>query len=81
MAQILLGTTPVPLTADRGHLVIQNNSATANLYLDVNESVTTTSGMKLTPGSVFEFPVSGAANTIWIVSDTASTDVRVLDIE
>jgi hypothetical protein len=82
MTQYLLAlATPTPVTYQgRGGLVIQNNSATGNCYVDDNETDTTTSGIKLGPGAILKFDVPEQGDAVWLLSDTANLDVRVIAI-
>lgn len=78
--QILLGTTPEQIKGDSSRPVIQNLGP-GIVYLDTDPEVTVDSGIKLAVGTVYEFPTAGSLSIegIFIVADTADTDVRVMD--
>ncbi|MBQ7737996.1 MAG: hypothetical protein IJT62_09235 [Oscillospiraceae bacterium] len=63
--------------------LVQNNSDTATVYFkerrDDGKAATTSNGYALGPGKQTEIPM--VAMDLSIISDTASTDVRVLILE
>ena len=76
--KLLVGTTPVALPGNRQRPVIQNLGP-GTIYLDTDGDVSITDGLQLLPDVTYEFPVSGGDSAgIWIVSDAANTDVRVI---
>lgn len=77
--QILLGTTAQNIRGDRSLPVIQNLGP-GTVYLDTDGDVDATSGLKIDPGAVYEFPISGGNMGIWIVASEANTDVRVIEL-
>lgn len=80
--QLILGTTAqsVP-TEGRARPVIQNLGP-GKVYLDTNNGVTTSGGLQLPVGAIYEFHVGAGFNAggVWLVSDAANTDVRIIGI-
>lgn len=75
--QVIVGTTPVELPEyGRGLPVIQNLGP-GILYLEESNQVTTANGLRIAVGDTYEYPLP-ATDPIWLVSDTAGTDARVL---
>lgn len=80
MAKLTVGVTPVEVPrSGPGRPVIQNLGP-GTVYLDTdNDGVTTGDGLRLEPGDAFEFTHAASYETgVWLVSDTADTDVRVI---
>ena len=77
--RILVGTQSVKVRTDRSRPVIQNLGP-GNVYLDTDGDVDEDSGLKLVPNAVYEFPTVGSYSNVWIVSDQADTDVRVIEV-
>jgi len=77
--RILVGTTSQKILADRSRPVIQNLGP-GNVYIDTDGDVDVNSGLKLAVNAVYEFPTAGAESDIWIVSDAADTDVRIVEM-
>lgn len=78
--RILLGTDPVKLPGNRSRPVIQNLGP-GSVYLDTDGDVDSSSGFVIAPGAVYEFPAaSSRSRGIFVVSDTADTDVRVVTV-
>jgi hypothetical protein len=80
--QIELSTTPIrlPMKMNRSRPLIQNLGP-GNIFIDTDNNVSMATGFLITPGSVYEFPVSSAFNRgIWMVSDHDQTDVRVISL-
>lgn len=76
--QVILGTTKQAVAASgRNRLLIQNLGP-GNVFLDTEGTVTATAGLKIEPGAVYEFPTASADDDVYIISDTANTDVRIV---
>lgn len=76
---VTVGTAAVQIAAASGtrqKLTVRNNSASAKVYLGADNTLTTANGFVIGPGEGFTFEGSTAA--VFAVSDTASTDVRIL---
>lgn len=78
--QILVGTTAVPVAAGGRQRPVIQNLGPGNVYLDTQGSVTPSSGLKIPVGFTYEFPTSGSLDSIFIIADQASTDVRIIAI-
>ena len=80
---LTLGTTPQTVMIRGLACLVQNNSDTATVYFkerrDDGKAATTSNGYALGPGKQTEIPM--VAMDLSIISDTASTDVRVLILE
>lgn len=78
--KLIVGTTPVVIPGNRSRPVIQNLGP-GTIYVDTDGDVSASDGLKLVPNAVYEFPAAGGNSAgIYIVSDTADTDVRVVGV-
>lgn len=79
MASTLVGTTATTLPrGGRGFLIIQNLGPGV-IYIDVDETATTSGGLQIPVDAVYEFPSNaGAEVEVSVISTEASTDVRTL---
>jgi hypothetical protein len=68
--------TATPLS-NRLKMIIQNLGA-QDVYLGEDNTVTTSSGMKLPKGSSFEISLGATAN-IWAITSTGSSDLRIAE--
>lgn len=60
----------------RQKLTVRNNSTAAKVYLGSDATVSTANGFPIGAGEGFTF--EGTTASIWAISDTAATDVRIL---
>jgi hypothetical protein len=77
---IVVGTvTPVllPLAELNASVLIQN-LGTGNLYVDNKPAVTTSTGVKIATGTSVTVPSPDNVGALYLISDTAATDVRYL---
>jgi hypothetical protein len=77
---IVVGTvTPVllPVKEASGSVLIQN-LGTGSLYVDGNPAVTTSTGVKIATGTSLTVSSPDNVGALYLISDTASTDVRYL---
>ena len=83
VVKLTAGTTAQTVAVHGLACLVQNNSDTATVYFkekrDDGKAATTSNGYALGPGKQTEIPM--VAMDLSIVSDTASTDVRVLILE
>jgi hypothetical protein len=83
MKILLDGVTPVQLSGvGRGRPVIQNLGP-GNVYLGTEETeADPDAGFKIVPNGGFEFSTAAGfeAGGVWIASDAADTDVRVISV-
>lgn len=78
--RMLLGDEPVQIKGSRVRPVLQNLGP-GNVYIDTSGAVDADSGFRLMPGSVYEFPTSGAnSKGIWVMADSANTDLRIVSM-
>lgn len=78
--QIIVGTSAQKVVSGGRQRPVVQNLGPGTIFLDTEGSVTPTTGIKIPVGWTYEFPTSGSEDDIWIISDTASTDVRVIQI-
>ena len=71
--------TAYSIAASNGDMTIQNNNATANIYLGTSAVTTSDYGFKLVPGMAIAFELNGT-DSIWAVSDTAGAKVNTLRV-
>lgn len=74
-----VGTSAAQVAASNGarqKLTVRNNSSSAKVYVGQDNTLTTSNGFPLGPGEGFTF--EGTTAAIWAISDTASTDVRIM---
>jgi len=78
--KITVGTTPVSLGLDSDSTPVVQNLGPGVVYMDSTEDVTTATGLKLNVGDTYEFfrDLNQAGGEIFLVSDQAATDVRVM---
>lgn len=81
--QVSVGTSAITLLATqkqgRRKIYIQNNSKKATVYLGHDNTVTSSNGLSVGAGAVFEDEI-GEDVAVWIIADTAATDVRVYEL-
>lgn len=79
--RVIVNTTPavMPGPQTRSRPVIQNLGP-GTVYIDTDENVSTATGFQLSPGTVYEFPVSGAYSKLYAVADEDNTEVRLVRI-
>lgn len=81
--KLSLGTSAQTVKVNGLACLIQNNSDSASVYFkekrDDGKTVTTSNGYKLAAGKETVIPL--VALELSIISDTASTDVRVMILE
>jgi hypothetical protein len=77
---IVVGTvTPVLLpVAEPSASVLIQNLGTGNLYVDGNPVVTTATGVKIAAGTSLTVIGPDDVGALYLISDTAATDVRYL---
>jgi hypothetical protein len=80
MAQVDVGTVPVRLPVQGTTRPMIQNLGPGIVYMDRDEDVDATTGIKLEVGDVYEFPtdVSAGGSSVYLISDTADTDVRYM---
>lgn len=68
------------LPVDTSATPVVQNLGPGNLYVDHDPAVTATTGFKLVPNSVYEWPhdLGQATGVIYAIADAVSTDVRIL---
>ena len=78
--KITVGTTAVALPVAPGLQPWVQNLGTGTVYIDNHPNVATTTGVKLVVGAIFNFTeqISEHGGTVYLISDTASTDVRYM---
>lgn len=78
-----IGTTSTVIQAanlNRDYMLLQNNHATANLWVKVDGSVAAVgTGIKVGPGGSLELSNTVPTNAILAISDTASTNVTFVE--
>lgn len=83
MAALTIGTGASSLSTGvfgRGRIVFQNLGPGV-IYFDADAVATTTTGLQLPVGAVYEFPVDTAAEvSLSFISTQASTDLRYVNI-
>ncbi len=86
--QLIVGTAPVRLSSSEaadsfspGQIVVVQNLGPGTLHFDFADDVTATSGLRLGPDGVYEFPRTGDGVSAWVVSTEADTDVRVMVVD
>jgi hypothetical protein len=67
--------TATRLTLPQGALVILQNLGSGAVYVDQDDSVSSTTSFKLASGDKYQFPRT--AGSIWVISDGAA-DLRIL---
>jgi hypothetical protein len=78
--QVTVGTTAVKIPAPGRARPIIQNLGPGTIYLDTLKTVASSTGLVLSVGTIYEFPVSGGHSDIWVISDAANTDVRVVGV-
>jgi hypothetical protein len=78
--KIVVGTvTPVLLpVAEASSTVLIQNLGTGIVYVDGDPGVTTATGVKITAGTSITISGPDSLGSLFLVSDTAATDVRYL---
>lgn len=70
----------VPTTSGNGHdITIQNNNASANVFIGASNVTTSDYGFKLTPGMAIAFELDGH-DSIWAVSSTSGATVNIMHV-
>ena len=74
-----VGTSPIKLGANpkRIGLLIVNNSSSAILYVMSGSAGNVGEGLPVSPQRSFE---TVSQSDLWLISDTAATDVRVCEV-
>lgn len=67
------------LQVNGGDITIQNNNASANIFIGGPGVTTSSFGFKLAPGVAISFELNGR-DEIWAVSDTNSATVNTLRV-
>jgi len=77
---LTVGTTAVSLGLDSQSTPVIQNLGPGVVYMDNTEDVTTATGLRLAVGDTYEFfrDLNQAGGEIFLVSDTAGTDVRIM---
>lgn len=71
--------TAYKIVSANGDITIQNNNASANIFIGGAGVTTSDFGFKLTPGVAISFELNGT-DEIWAVSDTSSATVNTLRV-
>ena len=71
--------TAYKIVSANGDITIQNNNASANIFIGGPGVTTSDFGFKLTPGVAIAFELNGT-DEIWAVSDTSSAIVNTLRV-
>jgi hypothetical protein len=76
---IVVGVTPVllPVVEPSASVLIQN-LGTGIVYVDGDPAVTTTTGVKIAAGTSITVVGPDDVGALYLISDTAATDVRYL---
>lgn len=76
--KITVGTSAVSLGLDSSSTPVIQNLGPGNVYIDSTDQVTTSTGLKLGVGDVYEFlrDLNQAGGEIFLVADAGNTDVR-----
>ncbi len=80
--RVLVGTTAQKLPGRSSRAPIVQNLGPGTIHMDSDPNVNAESGLRMPPGTVFEFPramtLSGGA--VWVVADQPNTDLRMMNI-
>jgi hypothetical protein len=78
--KIVVGTvTPVLLpVGEPSDSVLIQNLGTGIVYVDGNSAVTTATGVKIVSGATLIISGPNSVGALYLISDTAATDVRYL---
>lgn len=78
---VTVGTTAVKLDVPSTSRPLIQNLGTGKLYFGTDNTVTAANGIQVLAGAAYEFarPLNeGETGDVWMIGDTAGTDVRVL---
>lgn len=79
--QITVSTSPVQVYAEGEMRVLVQNLGAGDVYIGMDDQVTTANGVKIPSGGAFETPAQlvDTEGHLWLVSD-ASADVRIMRV-
>lgn len=76
--KIVVGTAAVQVNVN-GETPIIQNLGPGVIYMDTVDTVTTANGVRLAVGNTYEYPGDmRLAGPLFLISDQANTDVRVM---
>lgn len=76
-----IGTTSKQLANVAPPCHIYNNDNSAIIYWGFNKGVTTSNGFPIPPKNDIYFDLRYKKHDIWLISDTADTDIRISGID
>lgn len=79
--KLTVGATPVQLPYKGNVTPLLQNLGPGKVYFDNSPTVTTSTGIEMVVGAVYEWPgdLGGGGGIVWLVSDGTS-DVRVAKV-